>query len=254
MKFHCTATALAAACAFATPAFAADAYSLAGIHWWGYYDYNVIDPEPAQLLDSTTIVNGQPWGGWDLEIINTHGPAWQNAPFFQPLYNDLYVNKKVSPITRVEYQYGMTVPSPTTINTTTWAGNVQTLVNTLKDGGHWWQLGNEPNINGEGNGWTNNQINPTGYADVYKQVHTALATAQVGAPGAHKLLVAPVSPGGIIPGTRWISGADWLGQTLDALQANNTPIDGVALHAYDGGGGVQQFLADITQQLDVIDS
>ena len=49
MKFYCTATALAAACAFATPALGADANSLAGIHWWGYYDYNVIDPEPAQV-------------------------------------------------------------------------------------------------------------------------------------------------------------------------------------------------------------
>jgi hypothetical protein len=233
---------------------AADSQSLAGIHWWGYYDYGVVDSAPATLLDSTQTFNGQPYGGWDLEIVNTNGPTWQNAPFFQPLYSDLYQNKKITPITRVEYQYGMTVPSPSTINTTTWASNVQGLVNTLKDGGHWWQLGNEPNINGEGNGWTNSQITPSGYADVYKQVHAALATAQVGAPGAHKLLVAPVSPGGVIPGTRWISGSDWLGQTLDAINATGTPVDGVALHSYDGGGGVQQWLADITQQLEIIDS
>ena len=250
--------ALAVACPFAAlfppRALAADPQALTGIHWWGYYDYNVVDAAPAVMLDSQQSFNAVPYGGWDLEVVNTHGPVFQNASYFQPLYNDLYANKKISPITRVEYQYGTTVPSPATIDTHTWASNVQGLVNTLKDGGHWWQLGNEPNITGEGNGWTNNQITPSGYADVYKKVHAALATAQVGAPGAHKLLIAPVSPGGVIPGTRWISGADWLGQTIDAIQATGTPIDGIALHAYDGGGGWQPFLADITQQLDLIDS
>src|SRR5207249_3455660 len=34
--------ALLAACGVASPAIAADSNSLAGIHWWGYYDYNVI--------------------------------------------------------------------------------------------------------------------------------------------------------------------------------------------------------------------
>src|SRR5436853_2877921 len=81
-----------------TAAFAADANSLVGIHWWGYYDYGVVDSAPAQMLDSQQLVNGQPYGGWDLEIINTHGPVWQNAPFFQPLYSDLYLNKKITPI------------------------------------------------------------------------------------------------------------------------------------------------------------
>ena len=57
-----------------------------------------------------------------------------------------------------------------------------------------------------------------------------------------------------MPGVRWMSGNDWLGQTIDAIKATNTPIDGIALHAYDGGGGVQQFMADITQQLEVIDA
>jgi hypothetical protein len=251
----CSHLAVAAAtfCAFAHEA-SAEPQSLAGIHWWGYYDYGVVDAEPAQLLDSQTIVNGQPWGGWDMEIINTNGPAWQNAPFFQPLYSDLYLNKKITPITRVEYEYGKTVPSPATINTATWANNsVVPLINTLKDSARWWQLGNEPNILGEGGGWANSQITPGGYASVYKTVRDSIqANAQVGAPGAHKLLLAPVSPGGA-GGARWISGNDWLSQTIDALQATNTPIDGVSLHAYDGGGGVQQFMADITQQLEVLD-
>ena len=248
--------AVLAACGVANQVRGADSNSLAGIHWWGYYDYGVVDSAPAAMLDSTTIVNGQPYGAWNLEVINTHGPVWQNAPYFQPLYNDLYNNKKVTPITRVEYEYGKTVPSPSTINSQTWANNhVVPLINALKDGGHYWQLGNEPNIIGEGVDWANGQVTPAGYAQVYKDVRAAIqSSAQVGAPGAHKLLVAPVSPGGVIPGTRWISGNDWLGQTIDALQASNTPIDGIALHAYDGGGGVQQFMADITQQIEVIDS
>jgi hypothetical protein len=58
----------------------------------------------------------------------------------------------------------------------------------------------------------------------------------------------------VIPGVRWKSGNEWLGETLDAIQGLGSPVDGVALHAYDGGGGVQQFMADITQQLEVIDS
>ena len=82
-----------AACGFATHSHAADSNSLAGIHWWGYYDYGVVDSAPVSMLDSTTIVNGQPYGAWNLEVINTHGPVWQNAPYFQPLYNDLYTTQ-----------------------------------------------------------------------------------------------------------------------------------------------------------------
>ena len=252
----CVAAATVSIAGAPSPALAADANSLAGIHWWGYYDYNVVDAAPAQMLDSTQLVNGVPYGGWDMEIINTHGPAWQNAPFFQPLYADLYANKKITPITRIEYEYGKTVPSTTTINSQTWANNhVVPLINTLKDSARWWQLGNEPNIIGEGTDWANGQVTPSGYAQVYKDVRNSIqANAQVGNPGAHRLLLAPVSPGGVQPGVRWMSGNDWLGQTIDAIKATNTPIDGVALHAYDGGGGVQQFMADITQQLETIDA
>src|SRR5262245_31712129 len=85
---------------FATTVLAADSQSLVGIHWWGYYDFGVVDSAPATMLDSQQLVNGQPYGAWNLEVINTHGPVWQNAPYMQPLYNDLYNNKKVTPITR----------------------------------------------------------------------------------------------------------------------------------------------------------
>lgn len=229
--------------AMARPSFADDASSLAGIHWWGYYDYGVVDEAPADFL------NSRAYGAWNTEIVNTHGPAFQQAGFYQPLYNDLYADKNVTIITRVEYEYGKTVPSPTTIDTAAWAGNVQGLVNTLKDGGHLWQLGNEPNLTGEGNGWTNNQLTPAGYAEVYRQVRSSLQDAQVGDPGAHKLIVAPVSPGGV-EGQRWMSGTDWLGQTLTDLSASDTPVDGIALHSY--GGTVTDFRRALAEQLAVV--
>lgn len=253
-------TLVCAVLAGASPAaaFAADADNLVGIHWWGLapgtnsYSQG-IDPRPAELLDSRSR------GAWDVEIVNTHGPEWQRAPFFQPLYSDLYRNKNVSIVTRLEYEYGRTVPSPSTINTSTWAGNVVGAINTLKDYAHVWQLGNEPNLTGEGNGWANNQITPAGYANVYKAVRDRIQSqAQVGAPGAHQLLVAPVSPGGVISGVRWMDGNQWLGQTIDAIRATGSPIDGFALHAYGGGSTAADALRDFrngfAQQVAVIDA
>jgi hypothetical protein len=246
------------ACAGPARAFAADSDTLVGIHWWGLkpgtdsYSQG-IDPAPADLLDSRAR------GAWDVEVVNTHGVAWQKAPFFQPLYSDLYRNKNVSFVTRLEYQYGQTVPSPSTINTATWAGNVVGTINQLKDYGHVWQLGNEPNLIGEGNGWTNSQIGPGQYASVYRTVRDAIrASAQVGAPGPHRLLVAPVSPGGVIPGVRWQDGNTWLRGAIDGLKSTNTPIDGFALHAYGGGNTTADALRDFrngfAQQVALIDS
>jgi hypothetical protein len=239
-------------------AWAADSDTLVGIHWWGLKPgtnsyWQGIDPVPAQMLDSVAR------GAWDVEVVNTHGDEWQKAPFFQPLYSDLYRNKNVSFVTRLEYKYEMTVPSPSTINTATWAGNVVGTVNQLKDFGHVWQLGNEPNLIGEGNGWANNQITPGGYAAVYKAVRDAIHnTAQVGPPGAHQLLVAPVSPGGVIPGVRWQDGNVWLGQTIDAIRATGSPIDGFSLHAYGGGDTTADALRDFRNgfatQVAVIDA
>jgi hypothetical protein len=224
-----------------------DAGALHGIHWWGYYDYGVIDPQPAVLMN--TAANG----GWNVEVVNTHGPPWQNPWFYEPLYRDLYQNKNVSLITRVEYEYGKTVPSPATIPTHEWANHVVGLVNTLKDGGRWWQLGNEPNLHLEGQGGPDNRITPAAYADIYRQVRNAVrANAQVGAPGEHKLLLAPVSPGGVIPGVRWMDGNQWLAEAIDAFGENKHEIDGVALHAY--GGSVQEFRASIAHQLAVLES
>jgi hypothetical protein len=253
-------TALTPVAAILVPASAraADADTLVGIHFWGLKDgtrsYSEgIDEIPAQMLDSRAR------GAWDVEVVNTHGDEWQKAPFFVPLYRDLYTNKKTSIATRLEYRYGMTVPSPSTINTATWAGNVVASVNQLKDWAHVWQLGNEPNLIGEGNGWANNQITPAGYAGVYGTVRAAIHNdARVGPPGPHQLLVAPVSPGGVISGVRWKDGNQYLSETIDALRAANTPIDGFALHAYGGGATTADALRDFrngfAQQVAIIDA
>ena len=242
----------------ARPVFAADADALVGIHFWGLKDgtrsYSEgVDPTPGQMLDSRAR------GAWDVEVVNTHGDEWQKAPFFVPLYRDLYANKNTSIVTRLEYRYGQTVPSPSTINTATWAGNVVGTVDQLKDWAHVWQLGNEPNLIGEGNGWPGNQITPSNYAAVYRTVREAIHTgARVGAPGAHQLLVAPASPGGVIDGVRWKDGNQYLSETIDALRAANTPIDGFALHAYGGGPTTADALRDFrngfARQVAIIDS
>lgn len=258
MRRYFSLCSLVTALACSTGVDAADADTLVGIHWWGLkpetnsYSQG-IDEGPADLLDSRNR------GAWDVEIVNTHGPEWQRAPFFQPLYSDLYRNKNVSIVTRLEYEYGRTVPSPSTMNAATWAGNVVGSINTLKDYAHIWQLGNEPNLVAEGNGWTNNQITPGGYANVYKAVRDRIQSqAAVGAPGAHQLLVAPVSPGGVIGGVRWMDGNQWLGQTIDAIRATGSLIDGFGLHAYGGGNTAADALRDFrngfARQVAVIDA
>ena len=152
-----------------------------------------------------------------MEVINTHGPRGRTPPFFQPLYSDLYNNKKITPITRIEYEYGKTVPSPSTINSQTWANNhVVPLINTLKDSAlvAARQRAEHHRRRRRLDEWPGHAA---GYAQVYKDVRNAIqSSAQVGSPGAHKLMVAPVSPGGVIPGVRWMGGNDWLGQTIDA--------------------------------------
>ena len=245
---------------FCVPAatLAADADTLVGIHQWGLQDGTLdytrsIDPVPAQMLDSRNR------GAWDVEVVNTHGDVWQQAGFFVPLFRVLYTDKKVSIVTRVEYKYGQTIPAPTTINPTTWAGNVAGVVGTLKNWTHVWQLGNEPNLIESGGGWTNNQISPRAYADAYKLIRDRLQQPDAtGVAGPAKLLVAPVSPGGVIPGVRWRDGSQYLGETIDAIHTVGSPIDGFAVHAYGGGAttadALRDFHAGFAEQVAIIDA
>src|SRR5690349_12993947 len=86
----------------------ADAPDLYGIHYWGYSGSLPADPSPGQLLD----VSHQ--GGWDVEVANTtsNTDVWWTPAWFQPFYQQLY-NQHVSIITRLNYNWGETLPRPT---------------------------------------------------------------------------------------------------------------------------------------------
>src|SRR5947199_290001 len=113
---------------------AADANSLNGIHWWGWGG-GAVDSTPASML------NSQAQGAYDLEIVNTHDGYFWSADWFKPLYQDLYASKNVTVLTRIDYQYGQTVPSPSNPDYTGWSGNVTGIMNVLRDSAHVWQLG-----------------------------------------------------------------------------------------------------------------
>lgn len=203
----------------------AAAESLYGIHWWGWNGH-AFDSAPAELLDT------QHARGWTLETIITHsGAFWWEAPFFTGLYSGL-AQHNARALTRIDYNWGQTVPAPTTVSATVWANHVVTdVVDPLRHGGNIWQIGNEPNLVHEGNGWVDNQITPSAYAGIYRAVRDAIrADAETSPWGPHQVLVAPPSPGGIITGVRWMAGNVWLAQTLAAIP--NDEIDGVAIHAY----------------------
>ena len=249
MRHHVRTFLICAAAAVPSVALA-DAPGLYGIHWWGYTG-GAIDPQPAQLLDAPQ------FGGWDVEIINTHNEEWLKAPFMRPLYQDLNRNKNVSLVTRINYKWGETVPRPTLANGSAnpdyanWKTAVVGQINTLAPYAHLWQLGNEPNIVGEGAGWANGQIDPLKYAELYRDVRSAVhSTAAASPTGPHRVLVAPPSPGGVIPGVRWMGGADWLELALHSIPP--AEIDGIALHTY--GPTVRDFRGALLEQIKVIDS
>ncbi len=222
---------------------AADAQALYGIHWWGYSG-GVIDTNPAVMLDSYTNT------GWDTETVVTHGDAWWLATYFQPLYADLVTDKNVSIITRIDYAWGQTVPSPTNPDYSNWVDDVVATVNALSDYCHIWIIGNEPNILGEGNGWPQNKITPSEYATIYCAARNGIhANADSSPFGEHIVLVAPTSPGNVIPGVRWMKGIDWLSQTAYYLPTNE--VDGFAIHSY--GWTVSEFHNTYESQLSMID-
>ena len=222
----------------------ADSNWLYGIHWWGYTQGQAIDNVPCQMLDCAT------HGGWTLETIITNSASWWQAPYFAGLYTDLYNNKNMTIITRIDYNWGETVPSPTNPDHAGWHNTVVNTVNTLRHGCHIWLIGNEPNITIEGDNWPNQQVTPAGYAEIYRRVRNAIHNNASSSPaGQHIVLVAAPSPGGIIPGIRWKDGNQWLGEVLDLIP--NNEVDGVALHAY---GAVASFHASYASALAVIDS
>ena len=228
----------------------ADAAGLYGVHYWGYSGSLPIDPVPAQMLD----VANQ--GGWDVEVANTTTATdvWWQPAWFQPLYRELY-KQDISIITRLNYNWDETLPRPTLANGspnpdyTNFASRFVASVNSLKPYAHIWQLGNEPNLNSESTGWPNAQVDPTHYAQIYEQVHAALASASPSPAGPNQLLVAPPSPGPAISGVRWIDGTTWLSQVLTRIPHDQ--VNGIALHAY--GGTLSDFRQGLLGQIAAID-
>lgn len=229
--------------AFGSGAVRADSPYLYGVHWWGYTPGQPIDTGPAVMLDCPQ------YGGWSLETVLTHSASWWGASHFTGLYQDLYTSKNVSIITRIDYNWGETVPSPTNPNYSSWPSSCAGAVNTLRNWCHIWLIGNEPNIIGEGNGWPDNKVTPAGYAQIYRNVRNAIRAASPSPAGPHVVLIAAPSPGGVIPGVRWMDGDQWLGQVIDNIPAGE--IDGFAIHAY--GGTLAGFEASYRATLALID-
>lgn len=239
--------AIAVLAALGGRAHAADSDSLVGIHFWG--DRN--DATPAAMLDS---VNR---GGWDVEVVNTGNPEWNDVDVVNPLYQNFKTTYNVTAITRLGLYWGKTLPAPGSPEYANWPTTIaNNVVSPLKNTAHVWQMGNEPNLNGEATNWTNQRITPAEYATLYQSVRGAIQSPSlIGTAGAHKLLVAPVSPGGVA-GDRWMAGTMWLDQTLAAIPA--AQVDGVALHAYGGGttarDALQGFRGSLLDQIAVIDN
>lgn len=222
----------------------ADSPWLYGIHWWGYTPGAPVDNNPATLLDCPA------YGGWDLETVLTHSDSWWAPSHFAGLYHDLYLNKNMTIITRIDYNWGETVPAPSNPDYAGWPNDCVNAVNTLRNYSHIWIIGNEPNIVGEGGGWPSGEVTPAGYAAIYRNVRNAIHGSAGSSPaGQHIVLVAPVSPGGVIPGVRWMDGNQWLSETIDNIPVGE--IDGFALHSY--GGSVADFRNGYASQLAVID-
>src|SRR3954464_15843732 len=92
----------------------ADSNTLMGIHFWG--DRN--DSAPATLLDSGAR------GGYDLEIVNTHNPEWNDVDVVEPLYGNFKTSYNVTPITRLGMYWGKTLPAPGTPEYNAWSSTI----------------------------------------------------------------------------------------------------------------------------------
>jgi hypothetical protein len=196
-------------------------------------------------------------GGWDVEIVNTGNPQWNDVHVVNPLYQKFATAYHVTPVTRLGYYWGKTLPAPGSPEYASWPSYIaNNVVGPLKNTAHLWQMGNEPNLLAEATNWTNQQITPAAYATLYQSVRSALQSSSLtGTAGTHQLLVAPVSPGAVGSG-RWIAGTAWLDQTLAAIPS--PLVDGVALHAYGGGATVRDallgFRSSLLDQIAVVDN
>jgi hypothetical protein len=232
-------------CCFIGLAAAGDSHAaggrLYGVHWWDY---------------TNQAVGNGPQGGWSVETVLTNSDPWWQGWFFAPLYQQVNTTYDAEIVTRVDYQWGQTVPAPSTMSAGVWANKIiSDVIGPLGSHASRWIIGNEPNIVGEGNGWPSNQITPVGYALIYHTVRQAIKAVRP----QDEVLFAPVSPGGVIPGVRWKGGNDWLAEAIDAtLALPGGAIDGFAVHAYGNpfvgaAQAVAEFRTSYTSQLALID-
>ncbi|QDU71424.1 hypothetical protein [Mucisphaera calidilacus] len=213
---------------------------LFGVHWWNY--------------ENGTAGDG-PVGGSSLETILTHSVPWWGAQHFAPLYQQATTQYNAEMITRVDYDWGQTVPAPTTMAASDWANSVLGVVDTLGDHANIWIIGNEPNVTVEGEGWVDNKIHPDDYAAIYNTVRNAIKAQRPD----DLVLLAPPSPGAA-GGVRWMSGNTYLQQSIEAVVDLGGDIDGFAIHAYGSpftnnvDAIAAGFQSSYASQLNVIDN
>lgn len=222
---------------------AASAEHLYGIHWWGHHANQAVDPTPKTMLDLPQA------SAWCTETIITNSALWWGPSWFQDLYSQLPA-WSVSVISRVDYNWGSVLPPPSSPDSPGWPDKVALqVVNPLRHGCRLWVIGNEPNLFGEGQGWPNNQISPEAYAQVYRNVRNAIRSKSQPSPeGEHLVLIAGPSPGGVIPGVRFMDGIEYLSRVIDAIPPDE--IDGFALHNY--GWNATDFRNGLEPQLNAI--
>jgi hypothetical protein len=162
------------------------------------------------------------------------------------------VGKGHTIVARIHPNWGRSVPKPADAYTVAqFVADCATTADTLKNQCHIWQLSNEMNLQGEYGG---EQLTAAYYVSVYKQVKTAIegVTSPL---GPQVVLLGPVSPGGVIPGVRWMDGNTYLQGMLDELSAGE--VGGFGMHSY-GAGAVTSALADFRNtlkgQLQIIDN
>ena len=215
---------------------------LYGVHWWDY---------------ARPTVGSGPTGGWSVETVVTESDPWWQGWWFEPLYQQVTSTHNAAIVTRVDYNWGQTVPAPASSSAQNWANKiVSDVIGPLGNYAHRWIIGNEPNIIGEGNGWPSSQVTPAGYAQIYQTVRQTIKAQRPN----DEVLFAPVSPGGVIPGVRWKDGNGWLAEAIDAtLALPGGAIDGFAIHSYGNpfagaSQAVTEFHNTFVSQLAVIDA
>ncbi len=217
----------------------ADSSYLYGIHWYG--DVGSSDVEA--MSDSKGI--------YVLEQVLPNGESWERASSKVWNFSQI-VSKGHTIIVRIHPNWGLAVPKPgDTYSVTDFVNDCRDSANTLKDYVHIWHLGNEMNILQE---YGDEQLTPSYYIDVYKQVYSAIH--EITSPlGEQIVLLGPVSPGNIISGVRWMTGNDYLAQMCTLLSTSET--DGFAMHSYGGGdlsSSLTGFRGSYQEQLGIIDT